>query len=65
MKDYKIDLQNSDDKLLRSVGYFEKQGFEILSVQNLLPNFFLKKVFHQIENLYTRQKRYRKGVQHT
>ena len=44
MKDYKIDLQNTDDKLLRSVGYFfEKQGFEILSVQNLLPNFFLKK----------------------
>ena len=44
MKDYKIDLQNSDDKLLRSVGYFfEKQGFEILSVQNILPNFFLKK----------------------
>ena len=36
MKDYKIDLQNTDDKLLRSVGYFfEKQGFEILSIQNV------------------------------
>ena len=47
MTDYKIDLQNTDDKLLRSVGYFfEKHGFEILSVQNILP-----KVFHQIENL--------------
>ena len=44
MKDYKIDLQNTDDKLLRSVGYFfEKHGFEILSVQNILPNFFLEK----------------------
>ena len=44
MTDYKIDLQNTDDKLLRSVGYFfEKQGFEILSVQNILPNFFLEK----------------------
>ena len=44
MTDYKIDLQNTDDKLLRGVGYFfEKQGFEILSVQNILPNFFLEK----------------------
>ena len=44
MTDYKIDLQNTDDKLLRSVGdFFEKQGFEILSVQNILPNFFLEK----------------------
>ena len=44
MKDYKIDLQNTDDKLLRSVGYFfEKHGFEILSIQNILPNFFLEK----------------------
>ena len=44
MKDYKIDLQNTDDKLLRSVGYFfEKQGFEILSIQNILPNCFLEK----------------------
>ena len=40
MKNYKIDLQNTDDKLLRSVGYFfEKQGFEILSLQDILPNF--------------------------
>ena len=55
MKDYKIDLQNTDDKLLRSVGYFfEKHGFEILSVQNILSNFFWKKVFHQIENLLYR-----------
>ena len=44
MKDYKIDLQNTDDKLLRSVGYFfEKQGFEILSIQKILPNIFLEK----------------------
>ena len=44
MKDYKIDLQNTDDKLLRSVGYFfENHGFEILSIQNILPNFFLEK----------------------
>ncbi len=44
MKKHKINLQNTDDKLLRSIGnFFEKQGFEILSIKELLPNLFLEK----------------------
>ena len=66
MKDYKIDLQNTDDKLLRSVGYFfEKQGFEILSIQNILPNcFFGKGVPSNRKPTIQDRKRYRKGSQY-
>ena len=39
----KINLQNTDDKLLRVIGdLFENNGFNILSIPELVPNLLLK-----------------------
>jgi len=43
IKKYNINLKETDDILLRNIGiFFENQGFSILSLQELIPNLFLK-----------------------
>ena len=43
VKKYNINLSETDDILLRNIGiFFENQGFCILSLQQIMPDFFLK-----------------------
>ncbi len=43
-KKYNVNLSETDDILLRNVGiFFENQGFSILSLNEIIPDFFLKK----------------------
>ena len=43
VKKYNINLSETDDILLRNIGiFFENQGFSILSLQEIMPDFFLK-----------------------
>ena len=43
VKKYNINLNETDDILLRNVGiFFENQGFSILSLHEIIPDFFLK-----------------------
>ncbi len=40
---YNINLSETDDILLRNIGiFFENQGFSILSLHEIIPDFFLK-----------------------
>ena len=42
-KKYNVNLSETDDILLRNVGiFFENQGFSILSLNEIIPDFFLK-----------------------
>ena len=44
VKKYNINLSETDDILLRNIGiFFENQGFSILSLNEIIPDFFLKK----------------------
>jgi len=43
VKRYNINLRETDDILLRNIGiFFENQGFSILSLNEIIPDFFLK-----------------------
>ena len=43
IKKYNINLKETDDVLLRNIGFFfENQGFHILSINEILPDLFLK-----------------------
>ena len=43
VKKYNINLSETDDVLLRNIGiFFENQGFTILSLNEIIPDFFLK-----------------------
>ena len=45
-KKYNINLSETDDILLRNIGFFfENQGFSILSLNEIIPDFFLKEGF--------------------
>ena len=43
VKKFNINLRETDDILLRNIGnFFENQGFSILSLHEIIPDFFLK-----------------------
>ena len=43
VKKYNINLSETDDILLRNIGiFFENQGFSILSLNEIIPDLFLK-----------------------